>query len=82
MTRRRKKNTAPPPANSKSRPVSFRLDKTLVEHIDSISQKLGVSRNGIVSLVLREYVVERGDEEIERIVDKEAENATQVDLFG
>lgn len=82
MPRNRKKTPAATPHTGKSRPISFRLDKTLVAHIDEAAKRLETTRNHVVALVLREYVEERGGPEIERIVNKDAENARQIDLFN
>lgn len=72
----------PRPSSGKSKPISFRLDRQLVDHIDGIAKRLAVSRNGIVAMVLKEYVKERGDAEVERIVEQEANRANHVDLFA
>lgn len=80
MASRKRPKRAPNP-NSKSTPIAFRLDRTLVARLDDVSQRVGVPRNKVVALVLTEYVVNRGDAEVERIV-KEAEANERPNLFG
>lgn len=80
---RKKARVRPPSENAKSRPVSFRIDRGLLEQLDGVALHLGLSRNSIVSLVLREYIAERGDGEIRRIADKEGTREQQpVNLFA
>ncbi len=78
----KKKARKAPNPDSKSRPIAFRLDRELIQKIDHVAGKLGKARNAIVALVLKEYVAERGDAEIARIVREDDLAKTQVDLFA
>lgn len=78
---RRKKNARP----SRSVPVSFRLDRKLVEQIDGVAERFDVARNNIVALVLHQYIVERGTDEIDRLMTlkgSQDEQVEQLDIFG
>jgi predicted transcriptional regulator len=70
-----------PSHNLRSKPISFRLDKTLVDHLDIAAERVHLTRNRLVSQVLEYYVVDCAVAEMKRIVDKEAERG-KVDLFA
>ncbi len=62
----------------RSAPVSFRLDFSLIEQIQTVADVLGVKRNRLVALVLREYLVERNSEALRDL----AKEADPIDLFA
>lgn len=65
----------------KSKPVSFRLDRSLVASIQSVAETLGIARNKLVALVLAEYIVERNAAELSRLVKEEPTDGA-IDLFA
>lgn len=66
----------------KSKMVSFRLDRQLVEQIDGIAERFDVARNNIVALVLYEYINERGTSAVTDLIERQAASAGQIDLFS
>jgi len=69
-----------PTLNTRSLPISFRLDRALVANIQTVADGLGVARNKLVALVLREYLVERNTDALAKLLTEEPTNA--VDLFA
>lgn len=70
-----------PNPNSKSRPIAFRLDRTMITRLDDVAKKLGKPRNALVALILREYLIERGEVAVERMVKEDA-GSKAVNLFA
>jgi predicted DNA-binding protein len=75
LTKSVEKEPSASPPEGRSKPISFRLEKSLIARIDNVAAHLGATRSRVVSSVLTEYVRERGDKEVERIVKKEAAHA-------
>lgn len=78
-----KKPVAKQTHTSKSRPVSFRIDRDLLDLLDAAAVAVGTPRNKLVCAILREYLDERGALEAERIVQKQGvRNANDVSIFA
>lgn len=67
---------------SKSRVVSFRIDRDLLDMLDAAAVAVRVPRNKLVCALLREYLEERGAAEAERIAEKRVRNASTVSIFA
>lgn len=65
----------------RSKPISFRLDNTLVDHLDAAAGRVKLTRNRLVAQVLKSYVVDHGEVELDRIAKREAEYA-KLDIFA
>lgn len=67
----------------RSRPVSFRIDGDLLDRLDEAAETIGAPRNKLVCAVLREYLIERGIKEAERIAAKHGvQNGFANSIFG
>lgn len=80
MAKKPKTRTAPK-KHMRSKPISFRLDNSLIEHLDHAAKRVHTTRNRLVANVLKDYVVDRGAAEMARIAEREAENG-KIDLFA
>lgn len=82
MTRKKRKQTAQPRAEQTRPTISLRLSRPMLSIVDTTARRLGVDRTGLISLVLVEYLQERGEEGIAALAAKGVRDDQTIDLFA
>jgi hypothetical protein len=82
MPRKKIKRHAKPRSEQERPTVSFRITRPLLGVVDGVAGRLAIDRSSLISLVLTEYLQERGEEGIAALARKETPDDRQVDLFA
>lgn len=72
------------PRKKQSRPtVSFRTERVVLERLDYLAKRFDVTRNTVMEVVLKTYLVERGDTVEAMLAQIEADDGQSVlDIFA